>query len=238
MLQYGELRWAVLTAGRAWLLRGGEFGVTKRSNAFLPDRGLHWGEAAVQWLTALATGFTHPSVWPMVCPIKDTYGRHVRHPVPTAEVRDLISGQADAACAYTAMSKLWVRRAQGLSAEVASVTPMFCISPGLPVCTKDIERMADEACAALGWPAEEVSGAAMLRIGGATDMRDELGLERGAELIRTRGRWDSDVAFVYQRVTAAEQLEAAQAATRAERPEAEVVLKGWAQPAGNGKRKQ
>ena len=36
-----------------------------------------------------------------------------------------------------------------------------------------------------------------------------------------------DIGFVYQRVTAAEQLEAAHAAVRAERPEMEAVLRDY-----------
>ena len=58
-----------------------------------------------------------------------------------------------------------------------------------------------EVAAALG--IVEGLGAAAPRIGGATDFRAELGIE-GQAVIDARGRWDSDIGFIYQRVTAAE----------------------------------
>ena len=50
---------------------------------------------------------------------------------------------------------------------------------------------------AAGIPAEEV-GAKSFRVGGATDWRDCLG-DASAAVVRQRGRWESDVALVYQR---------------------------------------
>ena len=43
------------------------------------------------------------------------------------------------------------------------------------------------------------------RIGGATDMRDSMGIERGAATIKARGRWrDDDMKEIYARVTVGE----------------------------------
>ena len=46
-----------------------------------------------------------------------------------------------------------------------------------------------------------------LRIAGATDLRDALGMA-AADLIKARGRWASEIGFIYQLVTEAEMLEA------------------------------
>ena len=65
-------------------------------------------------------------------------------------------------------------------------------------------------------------------------MRARFGLA-AKELIVARGRWsDEDIGFIYQRVTAYEQLEAAAILGEAPAdgaPELESVLRGWTQPA-------
>jgi hypothetical protein len=68
------------------------------------------------------------------------------------------------------------------------------------------------------------------RVGGATDLRDTLGMA-GAAMIKERGRWASDVAFVYARVLIGQQMSAAAGMVEASRKEVERVGKGWVQPA-------
>eukprot|EP00965_Chrysotila_dentata_P052869 1753415-Pleurochrysis_carterae.AAC.1 len=67
-------------------------------------------------------------------------------------------------------------------------------------------------------------------IGGATDLRDMLG-EEGKAFIKQRGRWQSDVASVYQRTIVDAQLEASAGIGDATGVEMEAVCAGWAQPA-------
>ena len=126
---------------------------------------------------------------------------------------------------------------------------MFRTASGHVWDTDDVEEACRAAARALG-VAEEGWGAAALRIGGATDIRARFGLA-GADIIRARGRWcdGSDVAFVYQRVTALEQLETAAAVSggagdvassgvgddaRRDAPLLEHLLVGWNQPATRG----
>lgn len=66
------------------------------------------------------------------------------------------------------------------------------------------KRMAGMA----GIVEEEVAGR-LWRVGGAIDLRDTLGMEGGASMIKERGRWASDVAFVYARALAGQQMDAA-----------------------------
>ena len=95
-----------------------------------------------------------------------------------------------------------------------------------------------DPAAALGADGQDPAlfGGASLRIAGATEIRAKFGLA-GRELIVARGRWkDDDIGFIYQRVTAVEQLEAMACLDgggdgAALAPELESVLQGWTQPA-------
>ena len=69
------------------------------------------------------------------------------------------------------------------------------------------ERDAEEP------PAAEV-GAKAFRVGGATDGRARLG-DRSEAVLKQRGRWESDVALIYQRPRLAEQLALRQGAEQA-----------------------
>eukprot|EP00965_Chrysotila_dentata_P032968 1098498-Pleurochrysis_carterae.AAC.1 len=83
--------------------------------------------------------------------------------------------------------------------------------------------------AAVGLDAADFGGK-WWRIGGATDMRDLKG-EEGCALIKQRGRWQSDVASVYQRAIIDAQLEAISAGIGdASGVELKAVCAGCAQP--------
>jgi hypothetical protein len=91
-----------------------------------------------------------------------------------------------------------------------------------------VNSMVHEAVAALGLDPSEY-GAPSLRIAGATDLRDRYGMD-GFDIINSRGRWASDIGFIYQRTTTAEMIEASIEMTYASRPEHERIM-GIAQPA-------
>ena len=63
-----------------------------------------------------------------------------------------------------------------------------------------------------------------------TDLAAKLG-ERGRTLLKQRGRWASDTAYVYARALAASQLEASASMGDADGRELEAMLAGWTQPA-------
>ena len=81
---------------------------------------------------------------------------------------------------------------------------------------------------------EDDYGGVTLRITGATELRDRHG-RAGMQIIASFGRWsEEDMAFIYARVTAAEQLDAMTSALDSEeavRPELEVLLPEYTQPA-------
>ena len=90
-------------------------------------------------------------------------------------------------------------------------------------------RCPTEGLKLIGVDAAEV-GAKAFRIGGATDWREEAG-EPGAHIVRQRGRWDSDVAHIYQRPLLAAQLAMAAAVGNARGTDLESLCYGFAQRA-------
>ena len=72
---------------------------------------------------------------------------------------------------------------------------------------------------------------AACRIGGACDIRQAEGIERGKVLIQERGRWASDISWIYQRGDVGEQLLVSLDMVGASGASAETVIPGWAQPA-------
>ena len=83
--------------------------------------------------------------------------------------------------------------------------------------------------AAAGIPAEAVGGK-LWRIGGATDLREVLGMDRGPQLLKERGRWASDIAHIYARANMRDQLWVSQTITDASARAVEDMVAGWVQP--------
>jgi hypothetical protein len=100
--------------------------------------------------------------------------------------------------------------------------PIFTFQ-GKPLDTEGVCTMVREAVAWLHLDPLEY-GAVSLRIAGATELRDSLGPIASKEIIQARGRWYSDIHFLYERVTAVEMLEASVGVGTAGRPELERVL--------------
>ena len=231
---HGVTRWAVLRVGVRALLRAGEVGVTDRKRLFNLGAGLHWGLVCIQWLSAEQAGWTRPSVYLFVAPIKDQTGRAVRHEIPIPAMH--AAGEtSDPRCAYSALRRMWRRDAAHLTEEQRARTPMFRKPDGSPWATADVDTAVHDVARADGQdPA--LFGGASLRIAGATEIRAKFGLA-GKDLIVARGRWkDDDIGFIYQRVTAVEQLEAmacldGEGEAPALAPELESILQGWTQPA-------
>ena len=58
-----------------------------------------------------------------------------------------------------------------------------------------------------------------------------LGLEKGAVVTKRRGRWDSDIFFIYQRNDASDQLAASAIMIDASGRAVEDLIPQWVQPA-------
>ena len=93
-----------------------------------------------------------------------------------------------------------------------------------------VRAVVREAATCLGLDAG-VFGASAPRRGGGTDLRDQLGSDRGAALIRQRGRWcNSDMPDIYARASAREHAEASAAIGQAAALTLEQLDPAWVQP--------
>ena len=228
---HGRTRWRVFLTGIQALLRGGEFGVTDRSRKFVITRGLHWGRQCIEFLSAEQTGDRFPSLNLWVVPIKDSTGRAKRRLIPISALHE--QGETnDPLCAYSSIVRAYREHAAHLTEEQRARVPMFLHSDGVtPWCTADVDQAVSAAVVALGLDPTEFGGVS-LRIAGASDLRDVNGVA-GKDIIQARGRWSSDIHFIYQRTTATEMLVASRNMTQASGLEAEVAY-GVAQSSRRG----
>ena len=70
-----------------------------------------------------------------------------------------------------------------------------------------------------------------LRIGGASDYRDLVGVEAGKRVLKTFGRWRGDIAHVYTRMAVEESLDASGNVAGVRTRELEAVFAGFTEPA-------
>ena len=225
----GFTRWAVLRLGAYLLLRPGEVGVVSR-HAFVPMNDLHWGDSCVIWLLGEAGGWKRGHVTVMVRVIKEFRGARPRIPSSIPVPEGGVS--SDPLCAFSVLWHLWCRDAKHLSPAQREVTPMFRHSSGAVWNSDDVNTAVHEAASALG---EDPSlyGGVSLRIGGATDLREKLGVEQGKKHIEACGRWKTeDIGFIYARATAAEHLDALEKLGTGEGTSTsyEALIPGFVQP--------
>ena len=140
------------------------------------------------------------------------------------------AGAPDAACAFAAIRRLLVIDAVGRNPN--GTGPFFRIRQGAgwrPFATTDVAAHAQYVARHAGVPHESVGGKAY-RIGGATDHADGGGTPLE---LRQQGRWDSDLAFIYARVTTGQQRAAHEAMQRANTVTVESLHPEWTQPGAN-----
>ena len=193
--------------------------------------GLHWGDECVVWLSAAAAGWRRAHVTIMVRCIKEQRGGRPRVPCPIPEPEGGVTD--DPLCAYSVLWQLWRRDAAHLSPAERSHTPIFRHSNGAVWTSDDVNHAVKDAAAALGLDPAEYGGVS-LRIAGATDLRERLGVQQGFDHIRAAGRWLSqDIGFIYARTTAAEHLDALDRLGTGEgtSTDLEALIPGWVQPA-------
>ena len=233
----GILNWAILVVGHNILIRGAEFGCADRaifdalrgmlsltSVVFgVINRGGQQRRVAVLWL--------HPA--------KDR--QYNLKPVPMLIARRGDEhGPPDPLCAYTALLRLYHARERTLPPCPVGCThkgshrktcpralsPLFATTDGQPVRTAYVRELVRYAAQLLGLP-PALFGAPSLRIGGATDMYALMG-EDGKRVTKERGRWESDVAEVYQRANAEKHLAASEHIAEVQGVDLESFTIGWA----------
>ena len=96
-------------------------------------------------------------------------------------------------------------------------------------CTADTQDLARELASFIGLDPLSFGGKSF-RTGGATHIAALLG-ETGKARLKKRGRWASDVAFIYERALAEPDLSLSASLGDAVGRDLEGILGGWAQPA-------
>jgi hypothetical protein len=230
------VRWALLQCMLHCLLRGGEPGTQPR-HAFRPATGLCWChfvwlDPATRRVATIrgADGRLYYLLIVRVLPIKDQTGRAKRVPIPVRSKHPVDHPLSDVTCPYYAIARAWQRRAASVPQRERASTAFFQLPSGKVVDTDLVRAVVREAATCLGLDAG-VFGASAPRRGGGTDLRDQLGSDRGAALIRQRGRWcNSDMPDIYARASAREHAEASAAIGQAAALTLEQLDPAWVQP--------
>jgi hypothetical protein len=225
------------------LLRGGEAGVDSSSTDFEPALHLNCkvgsradAEASWQWLSAAEFDGVYPVVVMLVMAIKDARGHddaahRRRYPVVIRKRWPAGVGDDDPMCAYSALAAVRRLREAEVPPDERASAPFFATDGGAPVTTARVREEVRAAVGVLGVACPEEYGAKALRAGGATDLYAVLGGTEAESLIRSRGRWCSEIWQIYARLSADAQARVSAAMTAVEGNDLEAVVAGWVQPA-------
>lgn len=229
----GMVEWAAAMLAHNLVLRAGEIGCPYE-NEFDTSANMTW--ASIDWRKPCSESRGLPWCMVLVAPCKFQNGQPTRVPMPVRARADTHTQQGAAMCAYTSLKRMWdacihtipiSQRTYGQP----STTPLFTDSDGMPWTSKTTSLLAVKMGAAIGIPSTQLGGKTF-RIGGATEICACLGEETGRCLLKKRGRWSSDIAFIYQRALLAPQLDASgHMGDEGGSKDMEESELGWVQPA-------
>ena len=207
--------------------RGGEPG-TVDGGTWTPERGVTIADAR-EWVAASPSangGLPWVRLWWF--PIKDTEADHAKCPVPISKRTDAPRG-SDPACPYDALLAWFEIRSAAVPEADWATQPLF-VHPktGKVPTTRYIAALAKRMGALFGLP-DAALGGKSFRIACASDMYHEYG-EHAKRLLKERGRWHSDIAYIYARMSEGAHLAASQRTSGADAADIEAAT-GWAQPA-------
>ena len=237
----GAFRWLVALFTYSCVMRPGEPGKGK-GKAFDPARGITLA-SLVFWSPA-QTQNGRWAVVPMVVPSKDQTGRAQRRPCPIAARHEGPEPASDPLCTYSLLLAHWRMRKSCVcrrrpacsppdSCPDCAAAPLFVWPGTARVWTsQDGLDVVRDMAIALGLDPDEYAGHS-LRIAASSDICDFYGEEKGSHIVTRRGRWDTDISFIYRRNTAVDQLEASTSMIDATGLEMEALLPGWSQPTRN-----
>ena len=218
------------------LARGGELGRVD-GKEFSPKRGLTWGN--VSWHAIGDLHPTHPALTVHLHSAKDVDGRLPRVPLPIRRRSQEKEPVADPLCAYDLLRALWLEDVRVLGEGAALAAPIFRRTArggvGGAYSTTDIRRIARAVAGAAGENPDDF-GAHSFRIGGASDVKDlfdasAAGLEEAKRMLKKRGRWRSDIAFIYSRASLDVSLEMSVRLASVDGRDVEGAFAAWAEPA-------
>ena len=126
---------------------------------------------------------------------------------------------------------MWVGGAtDSAGARARAQTPFFVRPDGEAFETADVGDVARRIARWAGMDDSAIGGKAF-RIGGATDLRVVVSGAEGERLLKERGRWHSDIAFIYARASTTAHLDCSARVGDAVGRELEAMVAGWVQPA-------
>ena len=231
-------RWCAAVVGHQLVARGAELGRAD-GQAFSRTRGLRWRN--VEWHDLGSLSRTHLVLTVHLCAAKDVEGGGQRFPLlirRRAAGAEPLEGE-DPMCAYDLLRSAWLEDVGQLGELAAMDRPIFrrSCSDGDEHAfkTSTMLSIAREVAEAAGLDPADVGGHSF-RIGGATDFRDlydntSEGLAEARRVLMARGRWKSDIAFIYVRASATTALEASARVADVDTRDVEAMFSGWAQPA-------
>lgn len=216
-----------------YALRGGEVGLVDGPTELDSSRDFCGGSVQLRKPSHGAVG--HPWLWAAHTPIKDAHAKFKAIPLATI-CKCSVNKRRVACCGYCAVTRTLRRRFPGaqydkdgyLVSKKDRAELLFRRPDGKPVRTQDVARIARRFARLAGLD-ERYAGGKSFRIKSATDLLrpGALGME-SKHILKRRGRWGSDIFFVYARVTHMESLIASAAlggpSLTVERPG------GWVQP--------
>ena len=226
----GMYEHALVSTCKAVVGRPGEPGMVdgKREADWDPARGVTIADAK-DWFAA-APDVNAGLPWMRIrwFPIKDGENTHTKVPIPISK-RSAAPRGTDPACPYDALLAWWEVRSAAVPEADWATAPLFChpITGKIPR-TKDLSSLAKKMGRLLGLPESAVGGKSW-RIAGATDLYDVY-QEHAGRLLRERGRWHTDIGYIYARVSEAAHLEASRRMSSAAGRDLESSA-GWTQPA-------
>ena len=230
-------RWLAAVLGHSLVARGCELG-RPAGKEFSVTRGLTWRN--VQWHAAGSLHRTHAALTVHLCAAKDGEARGQRYPMVVRRRARGNKPANDAMCAYDLLLAAWREDVRICGEQSALDTPVFRTAAkggaATAFSTSDVLDIVREIAIAAG---EDPSayGAHSLRIGGATDFRDlfdtstETGLGEAKRALKARGRWKSDIAYIYARTSLDSSLEASARVGNVSGRDIESAFAGWAEPA-------
>ena len=229
-------RWAAAVVGHSLIARGGELGRVS-GKLFSAQRGLTW--ANVSWHEVGTLHATHAAATIHLHNVKDPEGLRPRVPIPIRRHAKGGAAADDPLCAYDLLLAAWRDDVRVLGTAAALQSPIFRHSAkgGVEdaISTTDVCRIVRDVAAAAGEDPADFGGHS-LRVGGASDFRDlfdcsTAGLEEAERVLKKRGRWRSDIAFIYTRASLATALEASARLAQVDGGDIEAAFSAWAEPA-------
>ena len=208
--------------------RGADVGVVDPADVPNPNRDLMWSH--LDWHTQLP-GSATPIVTAHVLTSKDKDATAQRLPMIIQRRSTTSAFLSDPLDTYDYLKLCWNLRQAAVPSDRRATTIFFAHTDGRPFSSNDVERCGKKIARAAGWPEDRVAkvGAKWGRIGGATDFRDVFG-PSGRDLLRSRGRWGSDIDEIYSRTTAEELGTASARMGDSSRADLERLFPGWIQP--------